>query len=300
LTSSFYGKEFIMWIFTDLADWFDKQKSQANRMLDSAVENSDYNQGVMIVAAGTHAAMEFGGAFVDLLRFGDGMKAGGLKGWGQDALRFVAIFPFGKAAQMMKTAKATQAAKVVVDIMPRAGICAWVASAKALQQVGHSFNGKVLVTIDDLAQAAGVPRQAIGGFPDLFHITAMLRQVGAKVGASRRVASMREVEQMVPYDGSGVVVVVEGVNVKTGELIAHLVYAYREMGGVGRVRIMDRTINQAAHRPYRNLVELAEVYPVHSFVPVEAAVLHNVFVRILYDLPRLLIPVPAVIGAYER
>jgi hypothetical protein len=106
------------WIFTDIADWFDQQKRQANRALDSAVETSGYNQGVMLVAAGTHAAMEFGGAFVDILRLGDGVRAGGLGGWGKDALRMVAIFPVGKAAQMMKTMKGTKAAQVVVDSCP--------------------------------------------------------------------------------------------------------------------------------------------------------------------------------------
>jgi hypothetical protein len=292
-------KGFIMWFFTDLADWFDERKSQANRMLDSAVESSGGNQGVILAAVAGHTIMELGGSVVDLARLGDGIKAGGLKGWGQDALRVVAIFPVGKTAQVIKTAKGTTAAKVVADIMPRAGICAWVASAKGLRQIEHSFNGKILATVDDLVKAVGVHPYSVGGL-SMSQITFMLNQIGAKVGVARKVKSMREVERMVPFDGSVVLFGVKGTRIKTGKKIEHLVYAYRDLGGLGPVKIMDRTVNKAAHRPYRNLAELAERYTVHSYTPSSAVVLHNVFVRTLYDLPRLVVPVPAVIGTYEE
>jgi hypothetical protein len=289
-----------MWVFTDIADWFDQQKRQANHALDSAVESSGYNQGVILVAAGTHAVMEFGGAFVDILRLGDGVKAGGFYGWGKDALRVVAIFPVGKAAQMMKTMKGTWAAQVVADIMPKAGICTWVASAKALRQIGHSFNGKILATVDDLVKATGAHPHTVGR-ADLPQVIAWLRQIGARVGPPRIVTSMKEVEGMVPYDGSVVLFGVKGAEITTGKLVAHLVYAYRNAGGVGRVQIMDRTITKATHTPYRNLAELAERYSVHSYTPSSAVVLYNVFARsVLHDLPKLVIPVQAVIASYKR
>jgi hypothetical protein len=158
-------------------------------MLDSAVENSDYNQGVILAAVAGHTVMELGGSIVDLARLGDGIKSGTLKGWGQDTLRVVAIFPVGKAAQVMKTAKGTVAAKVVADIMPRADICAWVASAKALRQIGHSFNGKILATVDDLVKAVGIHPHNVGGLY-MPQVTSMLRQIGAKVGPIRNVKSI--------------------------------------------------------------------------------------------------------------
>jgi hypothetical protein len=111
-------------------------------------------------------------------------------------LRVVAIFPVGKTAQVIKTAKGIKAAKVVADIMPRAGICAWVASAKGLQHIGHSFNGKILATVDDLVKAVGVHPHNVGGLY-MPQVTSMLRQIGAKVGATRNVKSMKEVERMV-------------------------------------------------------------------------------------------------------
>jgi hypothetical protein len=77
---------------------------------------------------------------------------------------------------------------------------------------------------------------------------------------------MKEVERMVPYDGSVVLFSVKGTKITTGKSAAHAVYAYRNMGGVGGVRIMDRSIPRATHTPYRNLTELAERYTVHSFI----------------------------------
>jgi hypothetical protein len=289
-----------MWFFTDIADWFDEQKRQANRALDDAVESSDYNHNVILAAVAGHTIMELGGSVVDLARLGDGIASGTLKGLGQDALRVVAIFPVGKAAQMMKTAKGTTAAKVVADIMPRAGICAWVASAKGLRHIGHSFNGKILATVDDLVKAVGVHPHNVGGLY-MPQVTSMLRQIGAKVGPIRNVKRMRDVERMVPFDGSVVLFSVKGKDIKSGKPFAHLVYAYREMGGLGPVKIMDRSINKAVHRPYSSLAELTEPYSTLSFDLSEAVVLHNVFLRsIQHDIPRLLIPVPAVIATYKE
>jgi hypothetical protein len=289
-----------MWFFTDIADWFDEQKSQANRMLDSAVESSGGNQGVILAAVAGHTIMELGGSVVDLARLGDGIASGGLKGWGQDALRVIAIFPVGKTAQVIKTSKGTVAAKVVADVMPKAEICSWVASVKALQHIGHSFNGKILATVEDLAKAADVPLHSVGR-ASLIQIAEMLRQIGAKVGTPRKVASMKEVERMLPYDGSVVLLTLRGKRLANGELMSHFVYAYRSMGGIGRVQFMDRTITGLNRAPYTSLIELAEKYPVHSFRPSRAAVLHNVFVRSAqHDLPRLLIPIPAVVATYKE
>jgi hypothetical protein len=46
-------------------------------MLDSAVENSGGNQGVILAAVAGHTIMELGGSVVDLARLGDGIASGG-------------------------------------------------------------------------------------------------------------------------------------------------------------------------------------------------------------------------------
>ena len=71
-----------MLYFTDIANWFDKNRVETDRILDKWVEDSNYNQGIMLVAATTHALTTFGAGFVDLLRLGDGVREGGLSGWG--------------------------------------------------------------------------------------------------------------------------------------------------------------------------------------------------------------------------
>lgn len=287
-----------MWFFTDVADWFDTRKKQSNAVLDRMVEDSDYSQGAMLMAATGHAFMEFGGGFVDLLRLGDGVKKGGLSGWGQDALRVVAVFPVGRAAHLLKTIKNTRAAKFLVDIAPDGPICAWVASAKALRQVGHAIEGKVLASVDDLASALGVSVQSIKPIRNLSTVVQKMRQIGAIAGPVRRVSNMRQVEQMLPKDGSVVLVTLSGVHKTDRTLISHLVYVYRDL--TGRICIMDRSVGDVIRRSYFSLSELVKSYPVTSFVPYEAAVLKNVFVRSsMHELPRLVIPVPAVIASYQ-
>lgn len=122
-----------MWHFTSVANWFDERKVVSDQVFDQWVENSQYNEGVMIVAASTHAVTTFGASFVDVLRLGDGVAAGGLKGWGSDAMRAIAVFPVGKAANLIKTMEGTAAAKLIADT--GGPNCFWIASAKALRQV---------------------------------------------------------------------------------------------------------------------------------------------------------------------
>jgi hypothetical protein len=48
-----------MWYFTEIADWFEKQRTQSDEILDQWVEDSKYSEGVMIVAASTKALTTF-------------------------------------------------------------------------------------------------------------------------------------------------------------------------------------------------------------------------------------------------
>ena len=204
-----------MWVFTSIADRFDQQKDRANKKLDEAVEDSGYSQGMMIVAAGTHAVMEFGSSFVDLLRLGDGVKEGGW-GYGQDALRAVAIFPMGKVAQMLKSVKGLQVAKIIEDALPGEAICGWIAGSKALAHAGYkhggkavtfggkvvwTHGGKVLIEVRHVAEAMGLAPSMI----DTISLPAMvmyLKRLGANVDPIKIVTSINQVEQMVPRDGS--------------------------------------------------------------------------------------------------
>jgi len=288
-----------MWHFTEVADWFEKNRAQSDEILDQWVEESNYNKGIMIAASTTKALTTLGAGFVDLLRLGDGVKEGSLEGVGTDALRFVAIFPVGKATSMIKSAKGISAAKFIADT--GGPNCFWVASAKALRQVGQKYKGRLLIGVDDLAKALKMPAQNPWIIPSLTTGISYLQRLGAKTGGIKKVATTKDIVKILPRDGS---VVMIAVNVmKDDKIVAgHAIYAFRNL--FGQVRFMDRTVGRAIRSGtqgvYKNIEELAPVYGANALIPYEAAILHNVFVKsVLHEIPRLVIPILGVMATEE-
>ena len=290
-----YFKGSDMWKFTEAADWFESKRTQSDAILDQWVEDSHYNQGVMIVAASTKAVSTFGAGFVDILRLGDGLKEGSLAGAGKDALRAVAIFPVGRAASMLKSARGITLAKVVVDT--GGPNCFWVASAKAFGQISHKYNGRLLASVDDIAKTLGMSMNSLWVIPRLSAGMAYLQRLGAKVGPVKSVTTMRDVERMVPFDGSVLMISVHLI--KNGVISAgHAIYAFRTP--FGQVRYMDRTVGSLTKSAYKSISDLDPVYRA-KIIPFEAAVLSNVFVKsVAHDLHRLVIPILGVIAHEER
>ncbi len=285
-----------MWYFTEVADWFEKNRAESDEILDKWVEDSNYSTGSMITASTTKALTTFGAGFVDLLRLGDGVKEGSLKGAGTDALRFVAVFPVGKAASMLKSAKGLSVSKFIVDT--GGPNCFWVASAKALRQVGQKYNGRLLVGVDDLAKALKMPMNALWVIPNLATGMSYLRRLGARTGAIIKVSSIKDIANVLPKNGSVVILAVHVVN--NGKVVGgHAIYAYRNL--MGQMRFMDRTVGRTlatgTQSVYKSLDELAPIYGASAIVPYEASVLHNVFAKsVLHEAPRLVIPVLGVMA----
>lgn len=282
-----------MWRFTEVADWFEGKRAQSDKILDQWVESSNYSQMVMITAASTKALTTFGAGFVDVLRLGDGIKEGSLSGVGTDALRFIAIFPVGKVASLMKSAKGVASAKLVVDI--GGPNCFWVASAKALAQIGHKYRGKLFASVEDLAKALGMNMTALWQIPSLAAGVAHLQKLGAKVGAVKAIAATKDIEKMVPFNGSVVMIAVRVM--KGGKVVAgHAVYAFRNT--IGQVRYMDRTVGGLTPKVYKTLSDIAPAYSATALVPYQAAVIHNMFVKsVVHDVPRLVMPILGVIAS---
>lgn len=285
-----------MWYFTEVADWFENNRSESDEILDRWVENSNYSTGAMVAASTAKAFTTFGAGFVDLLRLGDGVKQGTLKSVGTDALRFVAVFPVGKAVRMMRLVKGVSVAKVIADT--GGPNCFWIASAKALRHVGQKFNGRLLAGVDDLAAALKMPKNALWEIPNLATGMSYLRRLGVKTGAVKAVASAKDIEKILPKNGSVVMVAVHVVI--NGKIVAgHAIYAFRNT--FGQVRFMDRTVGRALKSGtqgiYKAIEELAPVYGVSAIVPYEASVLYNVFAKsISHEAPRLVIPVLGVMA----
>jgi len=217
-------------------------------------------------------------------------KEGSLKGAGTDALRLVAIFPVGKAAQMVKSAKGVSIAKLIVDT--GGPNCFWVASAKAFAQISNKHKGKLFASVEDLAKALNMSMEKLWKIPNLTTGMSYLQKVGAKIGKVMPVSTLKDITQLLPHNGS---VVMIAVNVmKDGKIIGgHAIYAFRT--ALGKVRFMDRTVGRTTKAGtqgvFKSIDDIAPLYGASALVPYEAAVLQNVFVKsIAHDAPKLVIP----------
>lgn len=288
-----------MWIFTEVADWFERKRSNTDKILDKWVEDSRYDQGVMILASTTKAFTTVGAGVVDLLRLGDGIQQGNLKGVGTDALRLVAVFPFGRAAKILKSAKGISLAKVIVDT--GGPNCFWVASAKAFAQISHRHKGNLFAGVEDIAKALHMSMETLWKIPNLITGISYLRKVGAKVGKVVRVSTSKEIAQITPYDGSVVMIAVRVM--KEGKVIGgHAIYSFRNP--VGLVRFMDRTVGRISKSGrqgvYKSIEDIAPMYGASAIVPYEAAVINNVFVKsIALDVPKLVVPLLGVVASED-
>lgn len=288
-----------MWYFTEVANWFEKNRNESEQVLDKWVDDSGYSTGTMVTASATKAFMTFGAGFVDLLRLGDGVKEGSLKGAGEDALRFVAVFPVGKAASMLKSAKGLSVARFIADT--GGPNCFWIASAKALRHVGQKYKGRLFVSVDDLAKALKMPANSPWRILNLATGMSYLRSLGAKIGPIKKVSSVDDITRILPRDGSVVMIAVHVIN--NGKVVAgHAIYAFRN--AFGQVRFMDRTVGRpvssGTQGVYKSIDELAPVYGASALVPYEASILYNVFAKtVAHDAPKLVIPVLGVM-AEER
>lgn len=290
-----------MWIFTEIADWFEGQRKQTDVILDKWVEDSEYEQGVMIAAVTTKAFTTFGAGFVDLLRLGDGVKEGSLKGAGTDALRVVAVLPVGKIANTLKSVKGVARAKLIVDT--GGPNCFWVASAKALSQIGQKTKGKIYASVDDVAKALGMQINSLWKIPNLLTGMSYLQKLGAKVGPVRQISTLVDIKKMLPRDGSVVMIAVKIMsgNIEGGR---HAIYAFRDT--LGRVRFFDRTVGtkfgaRGTQGVFHTMDDIAPFYGATNIIAYEASVLSNVFLKSpAFELPRLVIPVLGVMATEEQ
>lgn len=259
-----------MWIFTQAADWFDKARTDNNKFLDRTFQGwvdyatrheSDHGfwpairNGMIYAGTGTlYALNQFSGGvasgFVDTLRIGDGVRAGGW-GYGQDALRLISVA--GAAARplnaLVKVGRLGLANVVAIDPAPGAPICTWVAAAKALVMTGTRH----FATVDSIAEVMGynvppaqLPPVFLGALvPAMRIMGASVRKAGALPGAveDTLLALLKaNPESVAPFS---VTWSLEGnaanefAMVTPGTAVGHTMVAYLNL--FGELRILDRT-----------------------------------------------------------
>jgi hypothetical protein len=227
-----------MWIAYEIADWWEAQHKASEKALDEFVD--EHPNWVGVVVAGTSATvMELGAGMVDVLRLGQGVQEGGVKGYVKDGLRLLQFAPaVGKAGQAVL-------ARVLVDLP--GGVCTWISATKALRQVGV----KAFATVDELAVAAGFKSigELGGAFVDA--VTPALKKLGARVTDLGHLPNFESVVAAVRGDGP-VLFSVEWDML--GQRVGHTLYAFKD--ALGRLRIADRT-----GRVVASLAELNSSYP---------------------------------------
>lgn len=258
-----------MWAASDLADWWDQQHRISEKELDRFVDDNPGLFGV-VVATFFSTAMQVGSGTVDVLRFGEGMAEGGLKGFGKDALRAVSIAgALGKGAQLVRSFGGARAAQVIQDIP--GGTCGWVSITKALRQTGYKMYRAVADLTSEPPMQAELP---IAG-SQMSQRISVLRQLGARVIDKLRVPkSLQGLQSLTPRDGS---VLMFGVRwERKGETVAHALYSFYDH--FGRFRIADRSGLVVS-----SLEELEQLKPgygsIGSAVPQSVALLKNVFMK---------------------
>jgi hypothetical protein len=256
-----------MWVFTEVADWFDKVRHDNEKFLADGMRDTDDDflgamawTGIGVVRLLNGVAGGVAGGFIDVLRIGDGVKEGGW-GYGKDALRALAIV--GPALKVGRMALGLVAA---VDATPAVGNCAWVSAARAARMTGTQH----FATVGQLASAIGIGVGDTAGM-NMLEVQNIIRLVNGETTLVRGVLSFEEVAQLARNNPDGVVVfpvtfmrtagqTVNGIS-QAAELSenGHALIA-KAVGGT--VFIVDRS-----GKVYRSLQELEGVYGAASGLP---------------------------------
>lgn len=227
------------------ADWWDQQKAQTETILTEWVQDNPQWWAVT-VAASVQTSMDLGAGFVDVLRFGEGMAEGGVKGFGKDALRVLALLgPMGRAGGVLSRVLNMQMIRLAVKVKGVAGPCTF----QAVNNLTAIIRGRsYFITLKDMAAAVGKPlgslvRNEAGNFQlssSVEKAIEFLISQGVKVTRMAQAKTVKDVARLAETE-DGVVIFAIRCVVKTpaGKLkdIKHTVIAVRD--AVGQVRFAD-------------------------------------------------------------
>jgi len=229
---------------SELADWWDEQKRQSEAILTQWVQENP--QWWAVAIAGTvQTTMDLGAGFVDVLRFGEGIAQGGIRGVGKDVLRLLVILgPLGRAGGVISRLVHLSRLRLAVQVAGVDGPCTF----QAINNTLSILKGKNLfVIVEDLAAAMGrtvadLPTTSeglyqLGAWVD--DLVPLIRQ-SAKVKEVTGLNNIRQVVDLAERE-TGVVIFAVRATVRTAagevETLEHSVIAVRN--AVGAVRFAD-------------------------------------------------------------
>jgi LysM repeat protein len=281
-----------MWVFTEIADWFDKTRHENEKFVDSELQpwvattlyedHSWYrNVGVWTAAGTLYALNKFtttvAAGFVDVLRLGDGVQEGGW-GYGKDALRLLMVvgpalrgaryviagiqeLDIGQAA-LNQTLQQGASFADALRAVPWAGNCGWVAAARILRQTGTG----VFAELSDVARAAGMDVADTGGLSSVTDLDAPLRFLGASTKTAQ-INGMKGLADLVSKNPYGAVMF--GVRwIRNGVAQGHALVAFRNF--FGGISILDRSgkvFATLADLPYKGIA--------NGVIDIDALVVNN-------------------------
>jgi LysM repeat protein len=278
-----------MWVFTEIADWFDKTRQDNEKFIDSELQpwvattlyedHSWYrNVGVWTAAGTLYALNKFtttvAAGFVDVLRLGDGVQEGGW-GYGKDALRLLMVvgpvlrgaryviagiqeLDVGQAA-LNQLVKAGTPFATALKTIPWAGNCGWVAATRALRVTGTG----VFSELSDVARAAGMDIADTGGLKSVTELQLPLRVLGASTKVAQVKGGMTGLAELVAENPNGVVMF--GVRWPGG---GHALLAFRNF--FGGLSLLDRS-----GKIYASLADLPYKGIANGVIDAKALVINN-------------------------
>jgi hypothetical protein len=227
---------------SELADWWDSQKRQSEAILTEWVQ--DNPQWWAVAIAGTvQTTMDLGAGFVDVLRFGEGMAQGGIKGFGKDLLRLLVILgPLGRAGGMVSRLVHLSRLRLAMQVGAVDGPCTFQAVNNAMSILKGT---NLFVTVDDMAAAMGKSLPELTKTGNIYELAAWIDDLVGLIRGSARVkevmglTDLRQVVALAERE-SGVAIFAIRTTVKTAagtEELRHSVIAVRN--ATGAVRFAD-------------------------------------------------------------
>jgi hypothetical protein len=222
---------------SELADWWDKQKKDSDKILGQWVEENPQWWAVGLATA-TGTAMDLGAGLVDALRFGQGVAEGSAKGVATDAMRLlVLVGPLARAGGFVGRLASARMIRLAVTTKGVTGPCTFTAVNNAASIVGGR-GGNLFLTAREAAQALGKPLAGVAKIGGKYKLAAwiddlipFLAKQGVRVRSLGVPKSLADVTAAGKSQKGVVIFAIEWID-QAGILRRHSMVAVRTLSGI--------------------------------------------------------------------